>query len=156
MDCILRTVLMLVQLFKPQAQVQQQQAMAMMQGWAPLGVPPYMGMPSMSMGASKPSQTEGAIFQSTAAFNQLPTPFAQPPPLPPHVGGAMSAAAGQEAIEVNSPGKLKQTNLLTQFNLPQPTDSFHLINTGGIPSLAARECDATAVQRGGRSAGWRR
>lgn len=107
-DHVPRTVLMLVQHFGPQAQVQQQQAMAMMQGWAPLGVPPYMGMPSMSMGASKPSQTEGAIFQSTAAFSQLPTPFAQLPPLPPHVGGAMSAAAGQEAIEVNSPTHLRK------------------------------------------------
>jgi hypothetical protein len=43
-----------------------------------------------------------AQFQPGSPYGQQPSPFARQPSLPPHVGGAMSAAAGQEAVEVRT------------------------------------------------------
>ena len=60
------------------------------------GVPPMLRVcpPGVAQAAPQFGQQPGS------PFGQQPSPFARQPSLPPHVGGAMSAAAGQEAVEV--------------------------------------------------------
>ena len=58
--------------------------------------------------AAAAAAAAAAQFQPGSPYGQQPSPFARQPSLPPHVGGAMSAAAGQEAVEVRVQGRALQ------------------------------------------------
>lgn len=86
--------------FFVQAQQQQQQhAVAMMQAGFSQGGQSLMGAPSGSVGGLAAADSRAPHQRPGSPLSQLSPTASQLPPLPPHVGGAMSAAAGQEAVE---------------------------------------------------------
>ena len=64
-------------------------------------VPPMMRAPGGNI-TQAAAAAAAAQFQPGSPFAQPATPFSRQPSLPPHVGGAMSVAAGQEAMEVRA------------------------------------------------------